>query len=319
MVKHLPPLALQSLPDGRCASELCGHRPHLIAALAYHIRPARPCRLWQASSVTSRKSQGSVMRWSVGHGRASRDSRMSESELGRMDRLEEVIGDRLEQMDRRVVSLEESLKMRVAQMEIAIMGALRNAHASDPVQSSSHCGDCSPGTSSSFRRGVIGAGSSRTVTRSMCEQNAHGTAQASAAAPDAETEAEEQAYELYKAGQTVHTMQALVEGDAEVRSMVLQLRRQVANAARAEQSMYTRKPTGRMSLSESGMQDASQQESLRRLRTCLALMGPVLHPDSRFRSSWNAAMALLIVYCGVAIPLGEPAVVDLPTDACPHH
>ena len=30
---------------------------------------------------------------------------------------------------------------------------------------------------------------------------------------------------------------------------------------------------------------------------------PVLHPDGRFRSSWNIIMALLIIYCGVVVPL----------------
>jgi len=33
------------------------------------------------------------------------------------------------------------------------------------------------------------------------------------------------------------------------------------------------------------------------------MCGPVLHPDARFRTSWNAVLALLICYCGVAIPL----------------
>jgi len=33
------------------------------------------------------------------------------------------------------------------------------------------------------------------------------------------------------------------------------------------------------------------------------LCGPVLHPDARFRTTWNAILALLICYCGVAIPL----------------
>ena len=34
---------------------------------------------------------------------------------------------------------------------------------------------------------------------------------------------------------------------------------------------------------------------------CLCI--PVLHPDGRLRSLWNVAMALLIIYCGVVVPL----------------
>ena len=33
------------------------------------------------------------------------------------------------------------------------------------------------------------------------------------------------------------------------------------------------------------------------------LFGRVLHPDGRFRSIWNAAMAILILYCSIAIPI----------------
>ena len=36
---------------------------------------------------------------------------------------------------------------------------------------------------------------------------------------------------------------------------------------------------------------------------CTYLCGPVLHPDSRFRSAWNVLLAVFIIYCGVAVPL----------------
>ena len=41
----------------------------------------------------------------------------------------------------------------------------------------------------------------------------------------------------------------------------------------------------------------------RRSRQLRYILGPVLHPDERFRSVWNAVMALLIIYCSVTIPL----------------
>ena len=37
--------------------------------------------------------------------------------------------------------------------------------------------------------------------------------------------------------------------------------------------------------------------------TLTTLCGPVMHPESRFRTSWNIMMAMLILYCGVTVPL----------------
>lgn len=36
---------------------------------------------------------------------------------------------------------------------------------------------------------------------------------------------------------------------------------------------------------------------------CRHFCGPVLHPDSRFRSGWNVALAFFICYCGIGVPL----------------
>jgi hypothetical protein len=44
--------------------------------------------------------------------------------------------------------------------------------------------------------------------------------------------------------------------------------------------------------------------SARACQLCCARV-PVLSPDGRFRTFWNVLMALLIVYCGFVVPLGE--------------
>ena len=38
-------------------------------------------------------------------------------------------------------------------------------------------------------------------------------------------------------------------------------------------------------------------------RVCTWMLGPVIHPEGRFRSLWNVLLALLILYCGISVPL----------------
>lgn len=42
---------------------------------------------------------------------------------------------------------------------------------------------------------------------------------------------------------------------------------------------------------------------LRRDGCCIFVFGGVMHPDGRFRSSWNMAMAASIIYCSVIVPI----------------
>jgi hypothetical protein len=42
---------------------------------------------------------------------------------------------------------------------------------------------------------------------------------------------------------------------------------------------------------------------LRRDGCCIFVFGGVMHPDGRFRSSWNMAMAAAIIYCSVVVPI----------------
>ena len=46
------------------------------------------------------------------------------------------------------------------------------------------------------------------------------------------------------------------------------------------------------------------------------IFGPVLHPDSRFRSIWNVMLAVMIVYCGIAIPLEIAFEADMDEAMC---
>ena len=44
--------------------------------------------------------------------------------------------------------------------------------------------------------------------------------------------------------------------------------------------------------------------------------GPVMHPDSRFRSVWNVLLAMLILYCGIIIPLEIAFEEDMIVSMC---
>lgn len=45
-------------------------------------------------------------------------------------------------------------------------------------------------------------------------------------------------------------------------------------------------------------------------------LGKVMHPEGRFRSLWNVALAFLILYCGVSVPLEIAMEKDLLVDMC---
>ena len=66
----------------------------------------------------------------------------------------------------------------------------------------------------------------------------------------------------------------------------------------------TRAITRSMSLSRlNGSSGGGAAGRSRCVRCVQALVGPTLHPDGRFRSVWNATMAVLICYCGIMVPL----------------
>ena len=45
-------------------------------------------------------------------------------------------------------------------------------------------------------------------------------------------------------------------------------------------------------------------------------VGPIIHPDSRFRSGWNVALAFFICYCGIAVPLEIAFETDMVDSMC---
>ena len=125
-------------------------------------------------------------------------------------------------------------------------------------------------------------------------------------------------FEMARAGQHVSQMQSLLERDAEIRTALNSIRRQVRGNARtltrglgestdSEEAPYgtprSNPPTGLVDAWRRCCVIEEGSDRCGGLRRLLRMCGPVLHPDSRLRSIWNASMAVLIVYCGVAIPL----------------
>lgn len=49
---------------------------------------------------------------------------------------------------------------------------------------------------------------------------------------------------------------------------------------------------------------------------CNYLVGPVVHPDSRFRSMWNVMLAFFICYCGIGVPLEIAFEADMVAAMC---
>jgi hypothetical protein len=71
--------------------------------------------------------------------------------------------------------------------------------------------------------------------------------------------------------------------------------------------------------SASRVMDESQRTKTQEAKLSIAvrrLFGPVLHPDGRFRSIWNVMLAVLICYCGVAVPLEIAFDTDMSRAMC---
>ena len=111
---------------------------------------------------------------------------------------------------------------------------------------------------------------------------------------------------------------ALVEGDRYIRQQLREIRSSirrdaasnpVKRSSKLDSSFQRRRLTliGSRGLSRSATRalEASTRgaKDSRCLNLVRKLCGPVLHPDGRFRTTWNATMVFLIYYCAVAIPL----------------
>ena len=204
-------------------------------------------------------------------------------------------------MEKRLAATEESLKLRVTQMEVAIMGALKSGMNGGGAARGDHRDGASPNCNRRGSNFATGNNNNLGLAADVLEEN--GSEQA------VKGESSSHAYELYRTGQTVTQMQSLVEGDAEIRQLLLYLRRQVARAETRSAAYQLDDEGGQLQRSQRGFFmwpccccPEPDTPSGDRLRRTLRLLGPVLHPDARFRSIWYVSLAVLIVYCGVAIP-----------------
>ena len=213
--------------------------------------------------------------------------------LARVAEMEASVAERFDQMGERITASEDRLKVRITQMEVAVMGAVKAMQAQ--AASGATAGPSRPTLDRGQRRGpgYTALGASAPGGTIVASNPASSLAEASSLTS--------QAYDRH--GETVDAMQALVDSDSEIRSMLNQLRRQVQKA------QLFRKPTA-ANLDASAV-STPRAEFARPVgvapgsiaRCMRTLFGPVIHPDERFRSVWNALMAFLICYCGIAIPL----------------
>ena len=51
-------------------------------------------------------------------------------------------------------------------------------------------------------------------------------------------------------------------------------------------------------------------------KVCRSLCGPMIDPNSRFRTSWNICLAFFIIYCGIAVPFEIAFEVDMVNAMC---
>ena len=101
-------------------------------------------------------------------------------------------------------------------------------------------------------------------------------------------------------------LRALVERDPEIRYLLKEVRKQQdSNAYREEKSERTplvRSMTADLMKATSSA--AAEAASISGILKCVhRTLGPVHHPDGRFRTVWNVMMAVLIIYCAISVPL----------------
>ena len=110
-------------------------------------------------------------------------------------------------MEKRLAATEESLKLRVTQMEVAIMGALKSGMNGGGAARGDHRDGASPNCNRRGSNFATGNNNNLGLAADVLEENRS----------EGKGESSSHAYELYRTGQTVTQMQSLVEGDAELR------------------------------------------------------------------------------------------------------
>ena len=245
----------------------------------------------------------------------ARDSSAFDEEFGgRIEALDKGLKSGLSAMEERMKASEESLKVRVTQMELAIMGALNKVSSGGARGGGGHPTDEDSFTGGSTTRMNNRRRSEQVMAMtSMSESSAGGGSELASSSSSGNLD-----FEMARAGQHVSQMQSLLERDAEIRTALNSIRRQVRGNARtqtrglgestdSEEAPYgtprSNPPTGLIDAWRRCCVIEEGSDRCGGLRRLLRMCGPVLHPDSRLRSIWNASMAVLIVYCGVAIPL----------------
>lgn len=253
--------------------------------------------------------------------------RQSFSNADRIAELEQALSSGLSNLEERVAASEDSLKMRITQMEVAVMGALRTARPSPggpaapqrPTLQLAGAGRGAPGSVDAGSCVVSQRGSANDPSRPSARHGEEADASGQlGGTTGSEVQAEASAVGLAYAErtvQTVETMQHLVDGDLEVRAMLAQLRKQVQNSVSKAHALHRKPTASHMPITPSegvvggyGKEGAatgptSGRPSFTTFQSTARLLGPVTHPEARFRMLWNFALALLIIYCGVAVPL----------------
>jgi len=137
----------------------------------------------------------------------------------------------------------------------------------------------------------------------------------------------------------VNTIRSLVEKDRDVKFQLRNLRRAMnaqaekdrRKAARGMRRMTTlnrsptqsihgsppggglQKQTTKISVSTSITDESDIRWSS---KVCTSLCGPMIDPNSRFRTSWNICLAFFIIYCGIAVPFEIAFEVDMVNAMC---
>ena len=180
-----------------------------------------------------------------------------------------------------LLSLEDTVKSRLTQLEAAMLKL---------TSAIERKGGGMPGLGARTARASLGP-------QAMASQDVASTSWAEDAQARATSAKHGSSIEAQAESAMFTELRALVDTDDGIRSQLKDLRSAISRTA-----LKGSEPNG----ARQRLRDLARPWDARRLRwrSCAAaLVGPILHPEGRFRSGWNAILALLILYCGWAVPL----------------
>lgn len=228
-----------------------------------------------------------------------------------LSELEERINQKLEEMQQATMNeqkaAEERLKVQLTKLEVAVLGAVE-AHgggggggAAAAVSATAAAAVAATAGTSSVSNLTSAAGEGVSSLLNRRSFACCGPTSSAASRTGAQIASEDSSVDDTD---KVDLLQTLVEADAEVRTKLHELRRS-ARLAQLRVGSRPAKTTLKMQLS--GYRSAAVMKRGPRGQRARELMrnvcGKVLHPDGQWRTIWNSAMAVLICYCGVVIPL----------------